>query len=104
MLSLFFLVFVSDLFGDVLVSSPEFQVDPDDPAARAALFGTLLTPGLILTFWFGLGGGRRQLFEIKPIDALLCAPIPTVRVLAWAWLGIPLGPDNGPLFVTPLGG
>ena len=36
--------------------------------------------------------------------ALVLLAIWPLFLLAWAWLGIPLGPDNGPLFVTPLGG
>ncbi len=36
--------------------------------------------------------------------ALVLLAVWPLFLLAWAWLGIPLGPDNGPLFVTPLGG
>ena len=83
-ISLAFLGAVSLMFGQVLRHSPDLLRlgDDLDVAGMSTLFAGLLMPALLLTMWFGLGGGRRQLFERPQLDLLLSAPVHAAAILA----------------------
>ena len=88
LISLVFLLGVSWLFGQVLSRTPELlQLDPaDDAAAARGATSALLVPCLVMTIWFGFGGGPRQLFESPSLTLLLTSPLGARRTLVAGWL------------------
>ncbi|MGA0872197.1 MAG: AbgT family transporter, partial [Phycisphaerales bacterium] len=49
-------------------------------------------------------GGLGSLVSLMLPYTLVLLVVWTAFLLAWAWLGVPLGPGDAPLFIEPLGG
>ncbi len=82
-ISLGFMALVSTLFGQVVIASPEFaqQFRANGDEGVFALIRVVLLPALLLTTWFGFGGGRRLLFEHPTLELSLCSPMPVPALL-----------------------
>lgn len=85
-LSLGFLGFVADLFGQIVARSPQLGQMAGGAGGMDSLLGSMLVPALLLSLWFGFGGGPRQLFELRQIEMLLQAPLAAPKVLLATWL------------------
>jgi hypothetical protein len=86
LVSLVFLGFVADRFGQVFAVSPQIVDVAAGPGGLRALAGALLTPALLVVLWFGFGGGPRQLFELPQLELLLQSPRRAAVVLGATWL------------------